>query len=107
MKRLIVALLAAMPVVSYASCPIGWHQQGGFCVANSANSTPITPLSGSSCPLGWSRQGSFCVASNPTARQAVPLNGGTCPVGWNRQGQFCVSNTMAVSPVLSPSPIGR
>lgn len=107
MRKAIVALLAAIPVMSYASCPVGWHQQGGFCVANGVNAMQIVPLSGNSCPVGWSRQGSFCVANSAISRQIVPVNGASCPVGWSRQGNFCVSNTMAVSPILSPSPIGR
>ena len=78
--------------ISYARCPTGYHQEGNYCVASSANAKPATPLHGSHCPTGWHQEGNFCVASGSSAKQIVPLSGSHCPTGWHQEGKFCVSN---------------
>lgn len=92
MKWLVVLLAAAVPFVSYASCPSGYHQEDKYCVANSGSSKPATALYGNSCPSGWHRESNFCVANTNNAKQIVPLVGNSCPSGWHRQGQYCISN---------------
>ena len=92
MRTFLLLLTAAVPCLAYASCPSGYHQQGRYCVANSANSKPATALYGNSCPSGWHRQSDYCVANSANSKQIVPLVGNSCPSGWHRQGQFCVSN---------------
>lgn len=92
MKSCVILLASLVPLMSYASCPSGYHQQGAYYVANGSNSRPATALYGNSCPSGWHRQSNFRVASGNNTKQIVPLVGNSCRLGWHRQGQYCVFN---------------
>lgn len=43
------------------------------------------------CPIGYHTQGNYCVANRGNAPDAI-LKNGVCPTGYHTEGNYCVSN---------------
>ena len=57
-----VNALQPQPLPKQGSCPGGYSQSGGYCLASSGRSRLALPKSGS-CPAGFSQSGDYCLSA--------------------------------------------
>jgi hypothetical protein len=57
---LVLALLAALPVLKVGFCPAGYSESGGYCAPMTDKARPAIPKHGQ-CPANWTTSGSYCL----------------------------------------------